>query len=235
MTRSVLLLLVVTLASLGCAPRFDVFADWTVQGFAPASVCGQLEAPSIRLRAVNRDVVDGPATEDVTTAECTAENTKLSVASFADLFVDLIDGDSVFGTAGPFELAPASANDGYLGSSEEAPLHVDIGLERGRLRAHFTVVGKSCADAGAGSFSVAVSRNASPLEEDVIVQGETVECQDGDAVFSIAPVELGVRYSVAATTTIGGEAWATELPGEGVVPGGALTTMVVDLDTPDRP
>lgn len=235
MTRSVPLLFVLSLGAVGCAPRFDLFAAWTVQGFAPESACAQLNAPSIRLRAENRDVAEGAATAELTTAECAAGSAKLSVASFSDLYVDLIDGDTAFGTAGPFELAPASANDGYLGDSDATPLNIDIELQRGRLRARFTVVGQSCGDAGAGSFSVAVSRNSSPLEEDVIVQGESVDCQDGDAVFEISPVDIGVRYAVTATTTIGGETWATELPGEGVVPTTALTTMVVDLDSTARP
>ena len=235
MTRSVLLLFVLSLGAAGCAPRFDLFAAWTVQGFPAESACQQLEAPSIRLRADNRDVAGGATTAELTTAECATGSAKLSVASFADLYVDLIDGDTMFGTAGPYELAPASANDGYLGGSDEVPLHVDIELQGGRLRARFTVVGQSCGDAGASSFSVAVSRNSSPLEEDVLVQGESVACQDGDAVFEIAPVDIGVRYAVAATTTIGGETWATELPGEGVVPSTALTTVVVDLDSTARP
>lgn len=236
MIRSVLLLSLFGLASLGCAPRFDLFTTWTVQGFPAETACGEFQAPDLHFRALNRDVADGPATEEITHfEECAQGHTKLSVASFADVYVDLLDGETVYGTAGPFAVAPAAANDGYLGDEEGAPLSFDIGLERGRLRARFTVVGKSCADAGASSFSVSVSKNTSPLEEDVIVDAEVVQCTDGDAIFELAPVDIGVRYSVAATTTISGETYATELPGEGVVPSQALNAIVVDLDSAARP
>ncbi len=222
-------------AALGCAPRYELFTQWTVDGFAAEDACQQLEAPSVSLRAVNREVAGGVATEELTSAECGAGTAQLSIASFADLYVDLKDGDYVFGTAGPFELAPASAYDGYAGDSADTPLDIDIDVVRSRLRAHFTVVGQSCADAGASAFSVAVSRNSAPLEEDVIVQSETVSCVDGDAVFEVAPVDVGVRYAVAATATIGADTWATEAPGEGVVPSSALTVITVDLDSTARP
>ncbi|MCC7074120.1 MAG: hypothetical protein IT383_22615 [Deltaproteobacteria bacterium] len=219
----------------GCAPRYDLFTAWTVGGFSAEEACQQLEAPSVSLRVVNRDVPEGLTTEEITSAECATGTAQLSVASFADLYVDLRDGDHVFGTAGPFALAPASANDGYDGDSAATPLGIDIALQRSRLRAHLTVVGQSCADAGAASFAVAVSRNAAPLEEDVIVQGQAVDCVDGDASFEVSPVDIGVRYAVAATATIGGESYATEAPGEGVVPTAALTAITVDLDSTARP
>ncbi len=239
MIRSVVLLSFLSLASLGCAPRFDLFTAWTVQGVSPSdpsdAACGPFEAPSVSFRVLNRDVAGGSATEEVTTAECATESATLSVASFADVYVDLIDSDTVYGSAGPFSVAPALANDGYVGDAEGAPLHVDIGLDRGRLRARLTVVGKSCGDAGASSFSVSVSKNASPLEEDVVAENVSVACDAGEAFYELAPVDIGVRYAVAATTTIGGVAYATEPPGEGVVPSRALNPIVVDLDSTARP
>lgn len=235
MTRSALLLSLFVLASLGCAPRFDLFTAWTVQGVPAATACQAFAAPDLHLRVMNRDVAGGTVTEELTHVECADETAVLSVASFADIFVDLLDGETVYGTAGPYAVAPASANNGYVGDSEGSPLKVDVDLERGRLRARLTVVGKSCGDAGASSFSVSVSQNSSPLQEAVLVQNETVACQDGEAYFELAPVELGVRYAVMATTTIGGETWSTEPPGEGIVPSQALNAMVVDLDTAARP
>lgn len=235
MIRLLAPLSLIALACLGCAPRFDVFASWTIQGRPAESACQAFEAPDVHLRALNRDVAEGTATEELTRAECALQPVELSVASFADLYVDLLDGETVYGTAGPVALAPASANQGYPGDSEENPLLIDIDLQRSRLRARLTVVGQSCGDAGASSFSVSVSRNASPLEEAVVVDGESVSCQDGEAWFELAPVDIGVRYAVMATTTIDGVEYATELPGEGVVPDAALTTLDVDLDAAARP
>lgn len=237
MTRAALFAssLIILSGALGCAPRYDLFTTWTIGGFAAEGACQQLEAPSVSLRAVNREVAGGAELEEITSAECAGGAAQVSIASFADLYVDLKDGDHVFGTAGPFALAPASAIDGYLGDSTDTPLGIDITLQRSRLRARLTVVGKSCADAGAGSFSVSVSRNSAPLEEDVIVQGQAVDCVDGDAVFEVTPVDVGVRYAVSATTTIGDATYATEPPGEGVVPTAALTAIAVDLDSTARP
>ena len=236
MMRSVLLLSFFSLAAAGCAPQFDLFTTWTVQGVSPADgACAPFAAPDLHFRVMNRDVAGGTATEQIAHVECADETAKLSVSSFADIYVDLLDGETVYGTAGPFAVAPALANEGYVGDDEETPLHVDIGLERGRLRARFTVVGKSCGDAGASSFSVSVSRNSSPLEEDVIAEDVSVACDGGEATYELAPVDIGVRYSVAATTSIGGEDYATELPGEGVVPSLALNAIGVDLDRAARP
>ena len=235
MRRSLSLLSLIALTSLGCAPRFEVFASWSIQGRPAESACQAFVAPDVHLRAMNRDAAEGTATEELTHAECAQVPLQLSVASFADLYVDLLDGETVYGTAGPLALAPGSANDGYPGDSEETPLLIDIELQRARLRAHLTVVGQSCGDAGASSFSVSVSRNSSPLEEAVVVDGETVACQDGEAWFELAPVDIGVRYAVMATTTIGGVEYATELPGEGVVPSAALNSLDVDLDAAARP
>lgn len=236
MIRPALALGLLALPSLGCAPRFDLFASWTIQGRPPEAVCGSMEAPHLRVRAMNREVADGAVAEEVTHLECAApQPARLTVASFADVWVDLLDGDDVYGTAGPYAVAPALANTTYVGETEELPLRMDLDLERSRLRAHLTVVGESCGDVGATTFTVSVSKNASPLEEAVIVEDEVVACADGDAWFTLAPIEIGMRYDVMARTTLDGIEYATAGPGEGVVAAGALTTVTVDLDAEARP
>lgn len=224
-------------AAVGCAPRYDVFTAWTVDGVPAADACQQLVEPGVRFRVQNREVQGGAVIEETFTAPCADGQARLETAALADIFVDLLDGETVVGGTGPLGVT-AGAVEGYAGEDVEAPLVADLELERGRLHARLTVVGQRCGDAGVGDFTVSLRRNTGPLGREIVVDNVTVACgADGEAFFEHAPVEVGSSYEVVATTTIGGVEYATsdEGAGEGAVIGGSVTDLVVDLDAVGRP
>jgi hypothetical protein len=221
-----------------CSPRFTLFTTWTIDGNSVAvtddtdGACAPLDAPKVQFRVEGADVKGGTITEETATAPCKDGAASLEVSSFSDVYVDLVDGDNVFGGAGPIAVSPAAA-DTYEGDSAENPLAIDVGVQRGLLTANLTVVGESCADAGANEFTVTLKRNTGPLGREIIEEGKTVSCVDGQAIYRPeAPVEVGSLYEIVATTKIGGVDYST---GDGTEGGGAtiegLTTSVtVDLD-----
>ncbi len=228
-----------SITSASCAPRHDVFVGWTVDGRAAAQACGQLKDPSVRFQIESRDSANGPSTTETATAGCAdgTEGAAIQTSNFADVVVEILDGDVVFGRSDSFDVSPGLGGH-YEGHELEERIVADVALERGRLLATLTVVGESCADAGADEFLVTLSRKSSPLGTETIVEDQAVGCPaDGDAVFEHSPVELGSTYFVSATTTIGGEAYSTEDlgTGEGVVIQNGLTDLTVDLDVDGRP
>lgn len=228
---------VVLLAAGGCAPRHDVFVGWTIGGLPAAQACLQLAEPRVRLQVDSRDVEGGDVVEQTVTAPCADNPVRLQTAAFADIFVDLLDGEAVYGGGGPLHVAPGGGDE-YPGFDREAPLMADLALARGRLRARLTIVGQSCGDTAAAELTVSLRRNTGPLGREIVVDGVPVSCNaDGEAIFEHAPVEVGSLYEVSATTTIEGVEYATSDggTGEGAVVSGGMTDLVVDLDVVGRP
>jgi hypothetical protein len=215
---------VLLLATSACAPRFDLTTEWTIDGNPPATFCPAFVDPQVRFTVENQDKAGGAVTEEVTTAACLDGTSSLQVASFASVLVDLVDGDTVFGTAGPFNVAPGTGSP-YIGDPDEGPLRADIDIERGRLQATLTVLGQSCGDAGVDSFTVTLMRNTGPLGNQILVDGETVACSGGAAVFSFSPVEIGSTYEVVASA---GD-FRTDDTGEGILISLPLNLLTVDL------
>lgn len=228
-----------SITTASCAARHDVFVGWTVDGQPASQVCGQLKDPSVRFQIESRDSTNGPGTTETATAECGdgVEGAAIQTGNFADVVVEVLDGDVVYGRSDSFDVSPGLGGN-YDGDAIEERIVADVALERGRLLATLTVVGESCSDAGASEFLVTLTRKASPLGAEIIVEDQTVACPaDSDAVFEAAPVEFGSTYFVSATATIGGEEYSTDDlgTGEGVVVQDALTDLSVDLDVVGRP
>lgn len=229
-----------SITTASCAPTYDVFVGWTVDGLPAAQACDQLKDPSVRFQIENRDSANGPGTSDTATAECAdgTDGAKIQTGNFADIIVEILDGDLVYGRSEPFDVSPGLGGH-YEGHDIEERVVADVELERGRLRATLTVVGESCQDAGAEEFLVTLSRKSSPLGTEIIGEpNQAVACPaEGDAIFEGAPVEIGSTYFVSATTTIGGEEYSTDDlgTGEGVLIEDGLTDLTVDLDVVGRP
>jgi hypothetical protein len=226
--------------SAACAPRHDVFVGWTVDGLPAKDACGQLKDPSVRFQIASRDEANGPATPETATAAC-ADGTggaKIQTSNFADVVIEVLDGDVVYGRSDPFDVSPGLGGH-YEGHDIEELIVANVELERGRLLATLRVVGQSCNDAGAESFLVTLTRKSSPLGTEVIGDpDQVVACPaEGDAIFEAAPVEFGSTYFVSASTTINGEAYNTDDlgTGEGVLIENGLTDLTVDLDVVGRP
>ena len=225
---STLALLLVALA--GCAPVFDVDASWTINGDEPVNVCESLpEGAEVRFIIRSRDRADGrfdsSLVETEQTAQCADGSATIQTGAFAEVLTEVRDGDVILGVAPGVEVSP-----GY-GNAEGTAFNTDIALLQGTLKATMTVLGQACGDAGAASFTVTLLENVEP-RTNVAVDGAidvTVPCTDNAAVFSFTPVKVGARYSVEATTSIGGDTFSTGTAGEGVVADGAATALTVDL------
>jgi hypothetical protein len=238
MTRTPLLQasLLAALAATGCTSRYEVFTAWNVNGAPAANACQQLRDPSVQIRVQNREVEGGEVTEETVTAPCADGQARIETAALARLFIDLLDGEEIFGVAGPLAVAPGGGGP-YLGEEPAKPVVANINLERGRLHARLTVVGRSCGEAEADSFTVSLKRQTGPLGKETVVSDATVSCSDGAALFEHAPVEIGSRYEVVAETTVGGVRYSTDdgAAGAGALVERALTDLVVDLDIVGRP
>ncbi|MBM4279976.1 MAG: hypothetical protein FJ137_04240 [Deltaproteobacteria bacterium] len=223
-------LALLTAAVAGCAPSFSTVVGWTVDGADAATVCPALSpGTTARLTAVSRDTADSDDVETSvvtpTDADCAKGSVTLFTGPFADVFVELVDGDVVHGVAPVLRIAPGAP------SPTAGPAVADVRIVRGTLRATLTVGGRSCGDAGATSFSASLwqyaeARTAAPVVSDV-----DVACEGGVAVFTHAPVDLGATYFVTAiTTTADGVTWSTGEAGRAVIIDGANAALVVDLD-----
>lgn len=223
-----------------CAAEHDVFVGWTIDGLAAAQACNQLKDPSVRFQIENRDSSNGPGTSTTATAECAdgTEGALIRTGNFADVVVEVLDGEVVYGSSDAFDVSPGLGGH-YEGHEIEERVVADVELERGRLLATLRVVGESCQDAGAEQFFVTLTRKSSPLGTEVIGEpDQVVACPaEGDAIFEGAPVEVGSTYFVSATATIGAEEYSTDDQGsgEGVVIEDGLTDLTVDLDVVGRP
>jgi hypothetical protein len=212
----------------GCAPSFPTEVGWTIDGADAATVCPTLSpGTTARLTAVSRDSADEaddePAVVTSTDVDCGKGSATLWTGPFADVFVELVDGDVVHGVAPVLRIAPAAP------APAAGPAVADVRIVRGTLRATLTVGGQSCSEAGATAFSASLWQYAEARTTAPVVADVAVACEDGAAVFTHAPVDVGATYFVTATTTIDGVAWSTGEAGRAVVVEGANAAVVVDL------
>lgn len=229
---SSLLVAVAAVCGTACSPVFDVDIAWTIDGEDPAAACEFLpEGSVVRVTADSRDnhdVRSAGATRTTTTdLKCGDGSGTIQTGNFAEVLVELVDGDDVYGTGSPFEVNPGASSDGY--AADEPAGSTDIRLIQGTLHANLTVVGKACGDAGATSFNVDLFENAEPRSIVPVKQGVTVDCKDNSADFVFSPVHVDARYIVVATTTIGGDTFSSG-DGEGIDISSANTFSTVDLD-----
>jgi hypothetical protein len=221
-------------ASVGCSPVFDVDFEWTIDGDEPSTVCEALpEGAQVEFTITSRDNADprttGPVTETAATAQCGDASATIQTGAFADVLVRVVDGDVILGAAPGVVVAPGSASRGFVEGNDRA--RADIALLEGTVTTTLTVVGRSCEDAGAGTFTVTLFENTEPNAL-VPVDGAVdvaVPCEGGTATFTHSPVHVGTSYRVKATTTIGDVEFATAPAGEGFVARGAGTAVTVDL------
>jgi|GEM_PF-1506448 len=222
-------------ASVGCSSVYDVDLDWTIDGDEPATVCAALpEGAQIDFTITSRDNADrrtnGPVTETTATAQCGDGSATIQTGAFADVLVRIVNEDDVtLGAAPAVFVTPGSASRGFVEGNDRA--RADIALLEGSVTATLTVVGRSCEDAGAASFTVSLFENPEPNAL-VAVDGAVdvvVPCTGGSATFTHSPVHVGTSYRVQATTTIGDVEFATASAGEGLVARGVGTVVTVDL------
>lgn len=218
----------------GCAPRYDVFVAWTIDGAPAVEACEQFEEPSVIVRTLNRDTEDGEVSDSSVTEDCSNSQVLARAGAFSEITVTLYEASERFAESAPISIAPGTGS--YPGAAIEDPIRADLVLEHSRLQARLTVVGKSCGDAGVSSFDVSLRQHTSPLGTEVIHE-ETVACENGEAIFKHAPLEVGSTYEVIARADAGGVNYATsdESVGEGVLVERALTELTVDLDIVERP
>ncbi len=232
--RRVLTSLALLPVAAACSPVFDVEVAWTIGGEDPAIACEALpDGVEIAFDIASRDSADRRSditvTETSATAQCQDGVATLQTGAFADVLVSLRQGDVTFGAAPLLEVAPGSASRSFVddGIREDA----DISLLLGSLTATLTVVGQSCEDAGASSFTATLFETTEPNNL-VAVDGAVdvnVPCSGGVATFSHSPIHVGSPYRIQATTTVGGETFTTASSGEGVIPTGAATFVTIDL------
>jgi hypothetical protein len=218
------------LAAISCAPVYDVDASWTVEGADPAAACASYDAPVIRFTVESREEPDprqANVVETIVDASCDDGSAVVPTGSFARILADLVDGDLTVGFGAPTEVNPGSASSGF--ANQRSSAEFDIGLVSGALATEFFVVGESCGDAGASSFTVTIKEVISPNVAVTVVDTTTVPCSDGRAILEHRPVTLGVRYLVEAATTVGDVRYTTSPLGTGVIPRGPRTVLNVEL------
>jgi hypothetical protein len=223
-------LLVVVLPSLvlsaSCAPRYDLFLSWTLDGQDASTACKAFNKPGIEVHAAQRDQNDGAVLDEHFDLPCQDGAGSIAAASFTDVKLELLSNESVWGASSSSEAKPG-ADDDYVGSTADNPLAFDIEVTKSKLRARLTAVGQSCGDADVSSFTVKLSENVSPLNEVVLVEEEVVGCEDGEAYFTYGPLDVGATYKIEATAVLN---LATPGTGKAVVAAGPVTEVDVDLD-----
>lgn len=222
--------LLLAVAGASCAPVHDVDATWTIDGDEPAAVCESLpDGAEVRFVIRSRDRADArfdtSVVETEATAQCADGSATIQTGPFAEVITELVNGDVILGVGNVVDISPEFEN------REGNAFNTNIRLLEGTLNATLTVLGQSCGDAGADSFTVSLFENTEP-RTNVAVDGAvdvSVPCRDGEAVFSFSPVHVGSRYLVQASTSVGGDTFSTNSDGEGVIVEGAATALTVDL------
>jgi hypothetical protein len=227
MTRLSLFLLALVVA--GCAPAFETTIAWTIDGEDPAVVCPTLpEGTTVELDTVSRDAGGGDDVITHVAAECGRGSTIVTSGPFAEVTMSLVDGDTILAVSAPIALDPGAPAAGTR--RDHAPVVVDLRVVSGTLRATLTVGGRSCAEAGASSFSVSLRQYAESRTLVPVVTDVDVACDDDVAVFTHAPVDVGATYSLTASTTVDNVVWSTGEAGHAVLIDGANTSVDVSLD-----
>lgn len=222
------------LAVSACAPSYELALNWTIDGADAAATCSNLPSGTVvKAIAESRDDHDKRnEAPTITESElaCDKGSGTVNVGAFADVRVELQNGDDVFGVSSVAAVV-AGGTDGY---GREEAVDLDISLTKGTLEARLTVNGQDCGDAGAGEFTVSLYENTEPRTFVAVEEGKTVACSDGVALYRFAPANLNAGYLVTATTSAGGSDFATSAQGEGVEANGAVTSFVVDLAAVDE-
>lgn len=219
-----------------CAGGYDVELAWTIDGREPATACDALPAGTdILFTILSQDGADdrvATVTETTTTAQCNAGAATVQTGPFASILAELVDhtdGDVTIGTAAAVDVAPGGPDQGFS-SAVDDDATIDFVVTRSNLQATLTVVGVSCGDAGASSFTVTLFENPEPRAL-VPVAGAVdvdVACTDGVAVFKHSGLVVGQRYAIQASAS-GGD-YVTPSSGEGFVATGAATFTTIDLE-----
>jgi hypothetical protein len=235
MLRRATALAVLALAVSACAPSYELAVNWTIDGEDPAATCANLPSgTAIFVVAESREDHDERnEAPSITESElaCDKGSGSVTIGSFADVRVELRNGDDIFGVSGVVNVVGGGANQGYA-ASDGADFNVR--LTKGTLEARLTVNGQDCGDAGAGDFTVSLFENTEPRTFVAVEEGKTVACADGVALYRFSPVNLNSGYLVTATTSAGGSDFVTSADGEGVEANGAVTSFVVDLAAVDE-
>jgi hypothetical protein len=216
----------------GCSPTYDVTVGFTIDGADPATVCEFLPAGNVvRLTAISRDTSDernSPAKETSADVACDKGTGTIQTSNFAEVRAEVVADEEVFGTSPVLSINPGAPGSGY--QIEEEAAVADIRMVRGTLTANLTVIGQSCGDAGAASFTVSLFQNVEPRSNTVVVEDVTVDCKDGVATFVHAPVDIDSEYVIVADTTVGATPFRTGAEGEGIRTAGSNTFFTVDLE-----
>ena len=233
---SLLAAAVASVAASACSPVFDVTIGWTIDGDDPAAQCAFLpEGSVVLITADSRDNHDDRSPGGTATTsndvDCAKGSATIQTGNFADVLVEVVSDDDVYGTAAPLSVSPGAASDGY--AVDDSPVVADIALVQGTLHGTLTVLGRACDDAGASSFNVDIFENSEPRTNVLVKDDLTVECSDNKAEFTFAPVRVDARYVIVATADVGGATFSTAADGEGVDIGGANTYATIDLQAAD--
>jgi hypothetical protein len=191
---------------------------WTIDGQPAATACAQATNPTIQLTVRSTDTGDrrrGNVATTTTVAPCAdGEANDLSIGRFAEVTVDLLDGETVVGSALPVEL-----------SQNVGTATANVTVDRSTIAVELTAVGQSCGDAGVAAFTLTVTENIEPLNNVIVVEDANVPCTGGKASYEVPNTRVGASYSFIATAP----GYATRAQGEGVVAAGLRTGAVVDL------
>ncbi len=210
----------------GCAAEPNVSVSWTIDGVEPAAICSALpDGTDVHFVIRSREVLSSTTiTETTDSAPCADGGTGLLTGPIAEVAATLRNDDEVVvGVAAPVTVGP-----GLQVAVDSAA--ISLVVTAGTADIAFTVGGKSCTEASAGSFTVSVFENAEPLAL-VAVDGAVdiaVPCADGVASVVVDGLRVGAPYIVQASTTVGDTTWLASGEGFVAAPHSAVT---VDLHT----
>jgi hypothetical protein len=209
----------------GCAAEPNVSVTWTIDGAEPTAACAALpDGTDVDFVIRSRDSLAATTvTETTDSAPCADGGADLVTGPVAEVVASLRHDDDVVGVAAPITVGPGL--EGALGVDSGA---IALVVTAGTAEISFSLGGKSCAEAGATSFSVSVFENAEPLAL-VAVDGAvdiSVPCTDGVASVVVDGLRVGAPYIVQASTTVGDTTWLAS--GDGFV-AAARSAVTVDL------
>ncbi len=211
---------------------YEVPVTWTIDGREPVAVCDSLpDGTDVHFIVRSRDVASATGaaiTETAPTAACADGGAVLATGPFAEISAQLHSDGVTVGVSAELAVAPGAHDEGVDDGDVEGVF--DIRVTQGAVAAELTVVGQSCAAAGADSFTVSLFTIPEPRTV-VPVDGATdveVLCEDGAAVFRFGGLQVGGQYVVQARATAGGSDYGTPSSGRGFV-AAAASFVTIDL------
>jgi hypothetical protein len=222
LAKPMLALAVLTFAA---ACERDVEVHWTLEGQAAESACDDAVGNEVRVVSVTQ-VNDEETREATVNAPCADGTAVVTAGRVATVEVELLRGGEAVGTSGKIA----------VDEGDDSPVvNADVHVTRGLLTAELTVLGDSCGDvSGASSFDVVLLRERSGLDNEE-VDSSTVSCDDGKAMYENDDVQVGARYYLSASATIGGDAYATGGLGVTIQINAPRVFETVDLRRDERP